>query len=143
MVEARRFHSNFLFLIPLTQGVLLVIVLDFCKNAVFFSDQVQNLSPSTSTTASNGQMMMKPKDPAYLAAQYIYAIWLVMMMLKAIVELRANLNFDVRWMGRYNLLLGIDTGFEFIHTTLSIVFQDMSQLDEAAIIRRYCVSYLI
>ncbi|KAI7818795.1 hypothetical protein BC939DRAFT_278371 [Gamsiella multidivaricata] len=143
MVQARRFHSYFLFFIPLTQGVLLVIILDFCKNAAFFAHQAQNLSPTTPTAIGNGQQVERPKDGAYLAAQYIYAIWLISMMLKAIVGLRANLKFNIRWMGIYNVLFGIDTGFEFIHTTLGVIFQDVSQLDEAGIIRHYCVGYLI
>ncbi|KAF8938855.1 hypothetical protein BGZ58_011305 [Dissophora ornata] len=96
MVQARRFHSNFLFFIPLTQGVLLVIVLDFCKNATFFANQVHNLSPTTSATAGNGQQIIQFKDSTYLAAQYIYALWLIFMMLKAIVGLRANLKVRQR-----------------------------------------------
>lgn len=46
-------------------------------------------------------------------------------------------------MAKYNLLLGIDTGFEFIHTTLGVIFEDMSKMDEAAMIRHYCVGFLI
>ncbi|KAF9999869.1 hypothetical protein BGZ80_000505 [Entomortierella chlamydospora] len=143
MVQARRFHSNFLFIIPLTQGVLLITILDFCKNAVFFGNQVQNLSPNTYSSIGNGQQLVRRKDSAYLAAQYLYTIWLIAMMVKAIIGFRANLKFNIRWMGIYNILFGIDTGFEFIHTTLGIIFQDTSQLDDADIINRYCVSFLI
>ncbi|KAF9902687.1 hypothetical protein BX616_001851, partial [Lobosporangium transversale] len=123
--------------------VLILIFLDFCKNAAFFAKQVGNLTPSTPTTTGDGQLILRPRDPAYLAAQYIYATWLMMMMIKAVIGFRANLKFNVRWMSIYNVLLGLDTGFEFVHTTLGVLFQDMSQLDEAGIIRHYCVSYLI
>ncbi|KAK3816383.1 MAG: hypothetical protein J3Q66DRAFT_342368 [Benniella sp.] len=143
MVEARRFHSNFMFIIPLTQGVLIVIILDFCKNTAFFAQQVKNLAPSSPATSGDGHIIEKPKEPTYLAAQYIYAIWLIVMMLKALIGIRANLEFHLRWMAKYNLLLAIDTGFEFIHTTLGVIFEDMSQMDEAATIRHYCVGFLI
>lgn len=69
-----------------------MIILDFCKNTVFFSEQVKNLSPTTPTTLGDGYIIEKPKDAPYLAAQYIYAIWLAMMMLKAIIGIRANLE---------------------------------------------------
>lgn len=46
-------------------------------------------------------------------------------------------------MGKYNILLGLDTIFELFHSTLGIIFQDMSQLDEAAMIRRYCSIYAV
>ncbi|KAF9960709.1 hypothetical protein BGZ65_011802 [Modicella reniformis] len=143
MAQARRFHSNFLFIIPLTQGVLLVIILDFCKNAVFFANQANNLAPTSFMPTDNGQAVERPKDAIYLLAQYIYAIWLIAMMLKAIIGLRANLKFNIHWMAKYNVLLGIDTGFEFIHTTLGIIFEDLSQMDDAAVIRHYCVSYFV
>ncbi|KAG0294255.1 hypothetical protein BGZ98_001837 [Dissophora globulifera] len=132
MVRARRFHSNFLFCIPLTQG-----------NAVFFSRQVHNLIPTVPTTLGNGQVAERSKDAAYLAAQYVYAIWMILMMIKAIVGLRANLKFNLRVMGWYNLLFGLDSAFEFVHTTLGVIFQDMSQMDAGAVIRFYCVNYLI
>ncbi|KAF9366215.1 hypothetical protein BGX34_005141 [Mortierella sp. NVP85] len=92
MVEARRFHSNFMFIIPLTQGVLIVIILDFCKNTVFFAQQVKNLAPTSPATLGDGHIIEKPKEPTYLAAQYIYAIWLIAMMLKALIGIRANLE---------------------------------------------------
>ncbi|KAG0228332.1 hypothetical protein BGX31_006610 [Mortierella sp. GBA43] len=143
MVEVRRFHSNFLFVIPLTQGVLLVIILDICKNAAFLAKQANNLSLTTPTTLGNGQIIQKPKDTPYLVVQYVYAAWLIAMILKAIIGFRANLKFNLRWMSKYNILLGIDTGFEFIHTTLGVIFEDMSQMDEAETIRHYCVGFLI
>lgn len=46
-------------------------------------------------------------------------------------------------MGKYNILLGLDTIFELVHSTLGIIFQDLSQLDEAAMIRRYCSTYAV
>ncbi|KAF9584422.1 hypothetical protein BGW38_006511 [Lunasporangiospora selenospora] len=141
MVQPRRFHSNFLFFIPLTQGVLLITVLDFIKNAVYFSKQAHNLDPTTVVATDGQQVVRRSKDPAYVAAQYIYAIWLALMMLKAIVGFRANLKFNVRWMGIYNILFGCDTLFEFIRTTLGVIFQDLSQLDEGAVIRYYCANY--
>lgn len=60
--------------------VLLVIILDFCKNAVYFVNQVKTLSTQ------------EAKDPAYLAAQYIYVIWLMFMIVKALVGFWANLK---------------------------------------------------
>ncbi|KAG0330998.1 hypothetical protein BG000_011299 [Podila horticola] len=145
MVQSRRFHSNVFFFIPLHQGVLLLIVLDFIKNAVDFGHQVKNLAPYTLTySGANGdQIIRKSKDPAYLAAQYIYALWLVLMVIKALVGFRANLKFNLRWMGMYNIFLGLDTVFELFHSTLGIIFQDMNNLDEAAMIRRYCSTYAV
>ncbi|KAF8974822.1 hypothetical protein BGZ46_009698, partial [Entomortierella lignicola] len=143
MVQARRFHSNFLFCIPLTQGVLLTIILEFCKNAAFFAHQVQNMNPNSIAIIGNGEQVEKPKDPAYMAAQYIYGIWMIMMMINAIIGFRANLKFNLRWMSIFNILFGIDTGFEFIHTTLGVIFQDTSQLNDSAIIQTYCLSYVI
>ncbi|KAG9327014.1 hypothetical protein KVV02_006491 [Mortierella alpina] len=132
MVEARRFHSNFLFVIPLTQGVLLVIILDFCKNAVYFVNQLKTLSTQ------------QGKDPAYLAAQYIYVVWLFLMIAKALVGFWANLKFKIRWMSKYNILLGLDSVFEFVRTMLGLtIFEDMSRLDEAAIIRVYCARFFL
>ncbi|KAF9304834.1 hypothetical protein BGZ74_000433, partial [Mortierella antarctica] len=145
MVQSRRFHSNVFFFIPLHQGVLLLIVLDFIKNAVNFGHQAKNLTPYTLTYSGvNGdQVIKKNKDPAYLAAQYIYALWLILMVIKAVVGFRANLKFNIRWMGKYNIFLGLDTIFELVHSTLGIIFQDMSHLDEAAMIRRYCSIYAV
>ncbi|KAG0029283.1 hypothetical protein BGZ81_003956 [Podila clonocystis] len=145
MVQSRRFHSNVFFFIPLHQGVLLLIVLDFIKNAVNFGHHVKNLTPYTLTySGANGdQVIKRNKDSAYLAAQYIYALWLILMVIKAIVGFRANLKFNIRWMGKYNIFLGLDTIFELIHSTLGIIFQDMAQLDEAAMIRRYCSTYAV
>ncbi|KAF9202270.1 hypothetical protein BGZ49_007554 [Haplosporangium sp. Z 27] len=143
MVQARRFHSNFLFCIPLTQGVLLTIILEFCKNAAFFAHQVQNMNPNSIAIIGNGEQVEKPKDPAYMAAQYIYGIWMITMMINAIIGFRANLKFNLRWMSIFNILFGIDTGFEFIHTTLGVIFQDTSQLNDSAIIQTYCLSYVI
>ncbi|KAF9941611.1 hypothetical protein BGZ67_004442 [Mortierella alpina] len=132
MVEARRFHSNFLFVIPLTQGVLLVIILDFCKNAVYFVNQLKTLSTQ------------QGKDPAYLAAQYIYVVWLFLMIAKALVGFWANLKFKIRWMSKYNILLGLDSVFEFVRTMLGLtIFEDLSRLDEAAIIRVYCARFFL
>ncbi|KAG0049576.1 hypothetical protein BGZ83_005585 [Gryganskiella cystojenkinii] len=99
MIQARRFHSNVFFFIPLTQGVLLIILLDFCKNAAFFGGQVKNLSLTTSTTTGDGVIIKRPKDPAYLAAQYIYAIWLILMMVKAVIGFRANLKLLLQGYG--------------------------------------------
>ncbi|KAF9434403.1 hypothetical protein BGZ76_008086, partial [Entomortierella beljakovae] len=143
MVQARRFHSNFLFIVPLTQGVLLVILLDFCKNAAFFANQSQNLSPNTIVSDGTGLVELRRKDAGYLAAQYIYAVWLVLMMIKAVIGFRANIRFNVRWMGIYNKLFGIDTGFEFVHATLGVIFQDTSNLDDSGLVKKYCISYLI
>lgn len=72
----------------------MLIVLDFIKNAVDFGHQVKNLAPYTLTySGANGdQVIRKSKDPAYLAAQYIYALWLVLMVIKALVGFRANLK---------------------------------------------------
>ncbi|KAF9380895.1 hypothetical protein CPB97_008081 [Podila verticillata] len=145
MVQSRRFHSNVFFFIPLHQGVLLLIVLDFIKNAVNLGHQAKSLTPYTVTfSGSNGgQVIKKNKDTAYLAAQYIYTLWLILMIIKALVGFRANMKFNIRWMGKYNILLGLDTIFELFHSTLGIIFQDMSQLDEAAMIRRYCSTYAV
>ncbi|KAF9944929.1 hypothetical protein BGZ70_004208, partial [Mortierella alpina] len=60
--------------------VLLVIILDFCKNAVYLVNQLKTLSTQ------------QGKDPAYLAAQYIYVIWLLLMVIKALVGFWANLK---------------------------------------------------
>jgi len=46
-------------------------------------------------------------------------------------------------MGRYNLLFGIDTVFEFFHTVLGIIFSDMSALSDMEVIRRYCGGFSI
>ncbi|KAG0072300.1 hypothetical protein BGZ93_008534 [Podila epicladia] len=145
MVQSRRFHSNVFFFIPLHQGVLLLIFLDFIKNAVNLGRQAKNLTPYTLTYSGvNGdQVIKKNKDPAYLAAQYIYALWLILMIIKAVIGFRANLKFNIRWMGKYNIFLGLDTIFEFVYSTLGIIFQDMSHLDEAAMIRRYCSIYTV
>ncbi|KAG0211993.1 hypothetical protein BGX33_003952 [Mortierella sp. NVP41] len=143
MVQVRRFHSNVLFFIPLTQGVLLIIILDFCKNTVFFANQVQNLEPMVTTTLPDGSKGQSRKDPAYLTAQYVYAFWLLSMALKAIVGFRANLKFNLRWMGIYNVLFGMDTAFEFVHKTLGVIFQDMTALNDAEIIRHYTIGFLI
>lgn len=132
-----------LFFIPLTQGVLLIIFLDFCKNVAFFAKQVQNLSPAVITTFPDGTIRYSRKDSAYMVAQYAYAIWLVLMALKAIVGFRANLKFNLRWMGKYNVLFGLDTAFEFVHTTLGVIFQDLNSLDDAEIIQHYTISFLI
>jgi hypothetical protein len=69
-----------------------VIILDFCKNTAFFAQQVKNLAPSSPATLGDGHIIEKPKEPTYLAAQYIYAIWLIAMMLKALIGIRANLE---------------------------------------------------
>ncbi|KAG0316987.1 hypothetical protein BGZ97_006070 [Linnemannia gamsii] len=143
MVQARRFHSNVLFFIPLTQGVLLIIFLDFCKNVTFFAKQVQNLSPITTSTFPDGTIRQSRKDPAYLSAQYAYATWLLLMALKAIVGFRANYKFNMRWMGKYNILFGLDTAFEFVHSTLGVIFQNLNSLDDSEIIRHYTISFLI
>ncbi|KAF8949200.1 hypothetical protein BGZ47_008979 [Haplosporangium gracile] len=143
MVQVRRFHSNVLFFIPLTQGVLLIIFLDFCKNVAFFVKQVQNLTPTAITTLPDGTIRQSRKDLAYLVAQYAYALWLLFMALKTIVGFRANLKFNLRWMGKYNILFGLDTAFEFLHTTLGVIFQDLSSLDDSQIIQHYAISFLI
>ncbi|KAK5814286.1 hypothetical protein F5H01DRAFT_346296 [Linnemannia elongata] len=143
MVQVRRFHSNVLFFIPLTQGVLLIIFLDFCKNVIFFAKQVQNLAPTVATAFPDGTIRQSRKDPAYMVAQYAYAIWLLLMFLKAIVGFRANFKFNLRWMGRYSILFGLDTAFEFVHTTLGVIFQDLNSLDDSEIIRHYAISFLI
>ncbi|GJJ74106.1 hypothetical protein EMPS_06464 [Entomortierella parvispora] len=143
MIQPRRFHANFFFFIPLTQGVLVIIVLDFCKNAAFFGGELKNLPLMATTTTGAGVVVSKPKDPAYLLAQYVYTSWLILMMIKAVIGFRANLKFNIRWMGRYNLLFGIDTVFEFFHTVLGIIFSDMSALSDMDVVRRYCGGFSI
>ncbi|KAF9124825.1 hypothetical protein BGW39_007872 [Mortierella sp. 14UC] len=133
MVQVRRFHSN----------VLLIIFLDFCKNTVFFVNQTQNLSPTVTTTLPDGNIRVSRKDTAYMVAQYAYAAWLLLMALKTLVGFRANIKFNLRWMGVYNLLFGLDTAFEFVHTTLGVIFQDLNSLNDAQIIRHYAISFLI
>ncbi|KAF9336677.1 hypothetical protein BGZ91_009892 [Linnemannia elongata] len=123
--------------------VLLIIFLDFCKNVVFFAKQVQNLAPTVATAFPDGTIRQSRKDPAYMVAQYAYAIWLLLMFLKAIVGFRANFKFNLRWMGRYSILFGLDTAFEFVHTTLGVIFQDLNSLDDSEIIRHYAISFLI
>ncbi|KAG0284061.1 hypothetical protein BGZ96_011558 [Linnemannia gamsii] len=123
--------------------VLLIIFLDFCKNVAFLAKQVQNLSPTAITAFPDGTIRQSRKDPAYLAAQYAYTIWLVLMALKAIVGFRANLKFNLRWMGKYNALFGLDTVFEFAHTTLGVIFQDLNSMDDSEIIRHYTINFLI
>ncbi|KAG0330359.1 hypothetical protein BG004_002116, partial [Podila humilis] len=107
----------------------------------------QNLSPySSETSAGTGVdqvVTRKPRDSTYMAAQYIYAIWLVIMIIKAVIGFRANMKFNIRWMGKYNILLCLDTIFECVLTTLGAMFQDMSHLDEGGMIRRYCTTYLV
>lgn len=49
----------------------------------------------------------------------------------------------MRWMGKYNILFGLDTAFEFVHTTLGVIFQDLNSLDDSEIIRHYAISFLI
>ncbi|KAG0374765.1 hypothetical protein BGX24_009991 [Mortierella sp. AD032] len=132
-----------LFTIPIFHIVLLIVFLDFCKNTVFFVNQVQNLAPSTITTLPDGNIRVTHKDSAYMVAQYAYALWLLFMALKALVGFRANLKFNLRWMGIYNLLFGMDTAFEFVHTTLGVIFQDLNSLNDAEIIRHYAISFLI
>lgn len=46
-------------------------------------------------------------------------------------------------MGRYSILFGLDTAFEFVHTTLGVIFQDLNSLDDSEIIRHYAISFLI
>lgn len=46
-------------------------------------------------------------------------------------------------MGKYNVLFGLDTAFEFVHTTLGVIFQDLNSLDDAEIIQHYTISFLI
>ncbi|KAF9428925.1 hypothetical protein BGZ94_000489 [Podila epigama] len=95
MVQSRRFHSNVFFIIPLTQGVLLLIILDFLKNAIHlgYHAKNKNLSPTSDSSSGTGGPIIKiPKDSAYLAAQYIYAAWLILMIIKAIIGSRANLK---------------------------------------------------
>lgn len=46
-------------------------------------------------------------------------------------------------MGKYNILFGLDTAFEFVHTTLGVIFQDLNSLDDSEIIRHYSISFLI
>ncbi|KAG0275221.1 hypothetical protein BGZ95_009063 [Linnemannia exigua] len=105
--------------------------------------QVQHLAPSTKTTLPDGNIRVYHKDSAYMVAQYAYALWLLFMVLKALVGFRANLKFNLRWMGIYNLLFGLDTAFEFVHTTLGVIFQDLNSLNDAEIIRHYAISFLI
>ncbi|KAF9903493.1 hypothetical protein EC991_003776 [Linnemannia zychae] len=124
-------------------SVLLIIFLDLCKNFVFFVKQVQNLSPTVTTTLADGTIRITNRDPAYMVAQYAYAIWLFLMTLKTFVGFRANIKFNLRWMGIYNLLFGLDTAFEFVHTTLGVIFQDLNSMDDAQIIRHYAISFLI
>ncbi|KAF9147871.1 hypothetical protein BG015_010420 [Linnemannia schmuckeri] len=126
-----------------TLSVLLIIFLDFCKSVTFFAKQAQNLAPTAITTFPDGAIRQSRKDLAYLVAQYAYALWLLFMTLKAIVGFRANLKFNLRWMGKYNILFGLDTAFEFLHTTLGVIFQDLNSLDDAQIIRHYAISFLI
>ncbi|KAF9137206.1 hypothetical protein BGX30_010450 [Mortierella sp. GBA39] len=105
--------------------------------------QVQNLPPTVITTLPDGTIRISQKDIAYMVAQYAYAIWLVLMALKAIVGFRANFKFNLRWMGIYNVLFGLDTAFEFVHTTLGIIFQDLGSMDDSEIIRHYAINFLI
>ncbi|KAG9066604.1 hypothetical protein KI688_012512 [Linnemannia hyalina] len=123
--------------------VLLIIFLDFCKNVVYLAKQVQNLPATVITTLPNGTIQISRKDVAYMVAQYAYAIWLVFMALKAIVGFRANFKFNLRWMGKYNILFGLDTAFEFVHTTLGVIFQDLGSMDDSKIIRHYAINFLI
>ncbi|KAF9541416.1 hypothetical protein EC957_003092 [Mortierella hygrophila] len=123
--------------------VLLIIFLDFCKNIVYLAKQVQNLPATVTTTLPNGTIQISRKDVAYMVAQYAYAIWLVLMVLKAIVGFRANFKFNLRWMGKYNILFGLDTAFEFVHTTLGFIFQDLGPVDDSEIIRHYAINFLI
>ncbi|CAO3572616.1 unnamed protein product [Mortierella alpina] len=112
--------------------VLLVIILDFCKNAAYLVHQLKTLGTQ------------QGKDPAYMAAQYIYVIWLLLMIVKALVGFWANLKFKTRWMSKYNILLGLDSVFEFVRTILGLtIFEDLSTLDEAAIIRVYCARFFM
>jgi len=59
---------------------------------VFFVNQVQNLTPTIATVLPDGTRVRSQKDPAYMAAQFIYALWLLFMALKAVVGFRANLK---------------------------------------------------
>ncbi|KAF9944405.1 hypothetical protein BGZ72_002426, partial [Mortierella alpina] len=109
--------------------VLLVIILDFCKNAIYFVNQVKTL---------------RIQHPAWLAAQYIYVVWLFLMVVKALVGFWANLKFRTRWMSNYNILLGLDSMMEFVRTMLGLtIFENLSKLDEAGIIRVYCARFSI
>ncbi|KAG0264861.1 hypothetical protein DFQ27_000958 [Actinomortierella ambigua] len=144
MIGPRYFHSKFLFLIPLSQAVLLITVLDFTKNAVFFAKQCKNLSPSTPEYDGTGNIVRyKVKDTAYLMAQYVYIFWLSLMMLKAVMGFRANYVYHFRWMGIYNILLGFDCIFEFVRTNLSAIFTDLTGYTRKEIIRFYCLSYFL
>jgi len=69
-----------------------IILLDFCKNAAFFGNGIKNLPLTTTTTTGDGVVVHKLKDPAYLLAQYVYTIWLILMMIKAVIGFRANLK---------------------------------------------------
>ena len=46
-------------------------------------------------------------------------------------------------MGKYNVLFGLDTAFEFVHTTLGVIFQDLTSLDDSEVIRHCTINFLI
>ncbi|KAG0236783.1 hypothetical protein BGW42_002651 [Actinomortierella wolfii] len=144
MIAPRYIHSKFLFLIPISQAVLLITVLDFIKNAVYFARQSKNLAPSTPEYDGMGTIVgYKVKDVAYLLAQYVYILWLGLMMIKALIGFRANYVYHLRWMGIYNVLLALDCVFEFVRTNLGAIFTDLSEYTRKEVVRFYCLSYFL